>query len=79
MDIWGICYYCGKKMIQGGDHDEVDADGNDTIVSNFHCPNCGSSSLFWWPVGENTREEHPAWEKFLGRLRRWITFSSSGS
>tara|TARA_R110002020_G_scaffold133735_2_gene298438 strand:- start:3548 stop:3769 length:222 start_codon:yes stop_codon:yes gene_type:complete len=71
MDIWGICYHCGKKMIQGGDHDEIDLDGNDTIVSNFHCPNCGSSSLFTWPVGY--KEEHSAWRKFLRKIRLLVS------
>jgi hypothetical protein len=58
-------------MIQGGDHDEIDLDGNDTIVSNFHCPNCGSSSLFTWPVGY--KEEHSAWRKFLRKIRLLVS------
>ena len=46
----GVCYVCGKKMIQGGDHDDTDADGNEVIVSNFHCPSCKSECLFIWQV-----------------------------
>ena len=47
---WGVCYVCGKKMIQGGDHDDIDADENEVIVSNFHCPSCQSDCLFTWRV-----------------------------
>ena len=47
---WAVCYVCGKKMIQGGDHDDTDADGNEGIVSNIHCPSCKSECLFIWQV-----------------------------
>jgi len=47
---WGHCYRCGAQMIQGGDHDDVDADGVEIIISNFHCPNCESSCEFAWLV-----------------------------
>jgi len=47
---WGICFRCGEQMIQGGDHDDIDMDENEVIVSNFHCPNCQSHALFTWRV-----------------------------
>ena len=43
---WGQCFKCGEQMIQGGDHD--DESGDHAIVSNFHCPSCGSDALFFW-------------------------------
>jgi len=45
---WGRCFKCGQQMIQGGDHDDIDADDNEVIVSNFSCPNCNSDCLFTW-------------------------------
>jgi hypothetical protein len=52
---WGRCFKCGQQMIQGGDHMgedygmvSEDDDGEDVIVSNFHCPNCNSDCLFTW-------------------------------
>ena len=47
---WGVCYRCGGQMIQGGDHDDIDMDENEVIVSNFHCPSCKSECLFTWRV-----------------------------
>ena len=46
VDPWGKCFRCGGQMIQGGDHD--DESGDHLIVSNFHCPGCGSDALFFW-------------------------------
>ena len=47
---WGVCYRCNQQMIQGGDHDDIDADENEVIVSNFHCHSCKSECLFTWQV-----------------------------
>ncbi len=47
---WGRCFRCGQTMIQGGDHDDIDADDKEVIVSNFSCPSCKSYCLFTWQV-----------------------------
>tara|TARA_R100000278_G_scaffold14680_2_gene15274 strand:+ start:5145 stop:5303 length:159 start_codon:yes stop_codon:yes gene_type:complete len=47
------CLYCGKQMIQGGDHDTDEEEF--IIVSNFSCPRCGSFALFYFPNDEEEK------------------------
>jgi N-dimethylarginine dimethylaminohydrolase len=47
---WGVCYICGDKMIQGGDHDTTNMDGVRYIESNFQCQKCETHCLFSWPI-----------------------------
>lgn len=42
------CWFCGAKMVWGGDHDFEDygMDG-DGIVANLSCPECHGTALFF--------------------------------
>jgi len=53
-------------MIQGGDHDDVDADGVEIIISNFHCPNCESRCEFAWLVSWDDADDADATEPSPG-------------
>lgn len=37
------CWFCGEKLIWGGDHDYEDVYGDgEGVVTNLHCSGCGA-------------------------------------
>ena len=48
------CYHCGTELTWGGDHD-TEFDGEEAIVTNLSCENCGTYVEVYYPLSTDEK------------------------